>query len=728
MVTRAKGSILHYIAAFNQELQKIGQISPQEFAEQYASNADYLPKISYDPTTAKFWEEFNLDPEENNKNPHRQNYRGADFRLNSEELEVFKKNGFVVSKRLGSRNFTDLFYRIYSDDLPVFVSADAILHAWHRSYDAMLEQLEETYLSNSLNEILKSMAEKISNAVAEYGEGIFKSSLTDADYFLAVARSLLTGQVVETHLKQDSRVAETLAAVESLKIQSINLFGRGQKMDFSQFKVRGHYENSQQLQQYFRAMMWCGRVEFRIAGNSEESSPRELGAAIVLYNLLERSGKFEQWQQFDEILQTFVGETDSMTFAQLGDILDKAKIKSPTQIDSWEQLAEIQANIVNLEVGVQGISSHLYKLPKDKPKVQLPHSFTVMGQKFVLDSWVTSQVVYDKICWDNEKVQRRIPTSLDVAFAVLGNNQVVPELVERIEDKDGRKFRDGLNYQHNLAAVKEVIEQQDETVWEKNIYMNWLATLRTLSTPTTDSKYPKSMRTRAWAMKTVNTQLASWIQLRHDTILYAKQSYAGTLCCYYPAGFVEPRSEFWERFKNMALLTAEQVKKIPKLGRWTGRFLNPFSETLATLKTLAIKELEQEPFTEEDIQFIRKIVEIKHRGSGQPTYSGWYFSLFYKGYEDSRKWDAIVADVHTNPPEAKLNDPGCVLHQGIGNVDLLMIAVDNGDDKTVYAGPVLSHYEFEMPGVQRKSDSEWRQDLKAGQFPPRPQWTKDYLV
>ena len=57
-----------------------------------------------------------------------------------------------------------------------------------------------------------------------------------------------------------------------------------------------------------------------------------------------------------------------------------------------------------------------------------------------------------------------------------------------------------------------------------------------------------------------------------------------------------------------------------------------------------------------------------------------------------------------------------------------MIAVDNGEDKTVYAGPVLSHYEFEIPGVSRKSDSEWRKDIETGQLPPRPAWTNNYLV
>jgi CHAT domain-containing protein/lipoprotein NlpI len=726
VVTRAAGYVLNYIASFNEELQQIGQISPQEFAEQYPTHAEYLPQISYDPTTAKFWDEFNLDPEENNNNPNSKNRRNKDFRLNREELAVFKKNGVVVSERLGASSFAELFYSIYNNDLPVFVSADAILHAWHRSYDAMLEELEETYLAQSLDEILESMAQGISECWLKYSNGVLGLSVKDADYFLAVARSLLQGAPVKTQLNQDARVEGTLAAVQRQELQELTLFGRNRQMDFSQFKVRGHYEHSEPLQRYFQAMMWCGRVDLRIAGTPEEASPRELGAAVIFCYLLEQSGKFYQWQQFDEMLQTFVGKTDSMTFAQLDDILSKANIKSPGDIKDLETLEKLQSDILALEVGVQGIRSDSYKSPQGTEKIQLPRAFTVLGQKFVLDSWATSKVVADEILWDDQKVPRLVPSCLDVAFAVLGNNQVVPDIVERIADTAGNQLRDGLNYQHNLAAVRNVIDGQDEVVWEENIYMNWLATLRQLSAPTIDVKYPEVMRTRAWAMKTVNTQLASWTQLRHDTILYAKQSYSGYLC-EYPAGFVEPRPEFWERFEKMAVLAADLIQKTPFPDRFQSiqkkqseHFQN-FAQTLAILKKIAVKELAQEKLAEEESKFLKDIVEINNM-SGGPFYYGWYPSLFYKERKDSDEWDAIVADVHTNV------EPASVLHQAVGNVDMLMIAVDNGEDKMIYAGPVLSHYEFEMPGVSRKSDSEWREDINNGKLPPRPDWTKNYLV
>jgi hypothetical protein len=223
-----------------------------------------------------------------------------------------------------------------------------------------------------------------------------------------------------------------------------------------------------------------------------------------------------------------------MTFAQLGSVLEQAQIKSPADIKQLATLEQLQANILSSKLGFQNIRSDYYVSPFGSQKMQLPRSFTLLGQKFVLDSWVTSKVVFDDILWNEEKVQRRIPTSLDVAFAALGNNQVVPDLVARMTNTKGRQFRDGLNYQHNLAAVRKVIDKQNQAVWQENLYTNWLATLRELSAPTTEPKYPQSMRTRAWGMKTLNTQLASWTQLRHDTLLYVKQSETEEHCAITP--------------------------------------------------------------------------------------------------------------------------------------------------------------------------------------------------
>ena len=106
----------------------------------------------------------------------------------------------------------------WHNDLPVFISCDTLLQAWHRTYDAILEETEETYLINSAQTILDGMASQLTVASAEVGNGVLQDSLRDADYFIAVARSLLAGTnnpPVPTVLGQDARVAATLADIQA---------------------------------------------------------------------------------------------------------------------------------------------------------------------------------------------------------------------------------------------------------------------------------------------------------------------------------------------------------------------------------------------------------------------------------------------------------------------------------------------------------------------------------
>jgi hypothetical protein len=275
-------------------------------------------------------------------------------------------------------------------------------------------------------------------------------------------------------------------------------------------------------------------------------------------------------------------------------------------------------------------------------------------------------------------------------------------------------------------------------------------------------------------MKTLNTQLASWTHLRHDTILYANQSYTAHGNCVYPAGFVEPRISFWERLEEMAARAADQIATLNYEGKYPlltlpaiqnrqVAHLRSFSETTARLRALAAKELARECFAPADEQFIDGLMEGPAQNfncGATNAYSGWYPRLFYRTiyWTDDLEfhqnhgaggYDALVADVHTDVPclECPGSDPGSVLHEAVGRVNLLMMAVDNGANRFVCAGPVLSHYEFEVTGDPRRiSDTEWKggasrygPSILDGRFPTDvsasrvegltpPAWTRSYLV
>jgi hypothetical protein len=117
----------------------VGQLALGDFVSLYTPTNLYLPRISFDPTTAEFWDPFNLDPAVHNAT-NAADRRLTDFRLTTNEFAIFQINGFVVSQRLGTYSFADSFYKVFTDDLPVFFSCDAALHAWHRSYMGMLEE------------------------------------------------------------------------------------------------------------------------------------------------------------------------------------------------------------------------------------------------------------------------------------------------------------------------------------------------------------------------------------------------------------------------------------------------------------------------------------------------------------------------------------------------------------------------------------------------------------
>jgi hypothetical protein len=755
---------LGFNAAFEAELKKVGQISTGEFARRY-SPPDYLPRPSWDPTTAKFWERLMTDPKAKTQTdkpntltshpPDKikllQSVRPLgepyDFRLHDDEVELFRRNGFVVSERMGSHSFTDLYHRIYVHDLPVFVTADSLLHAWHRQFDRLLEGLETEEIQPALDQLLAAMAGELPAAEKAYRSDVLKNSVRDVDFFLCVARRLLMpGSDAKTAFDQEPRVQAALQACDQLTTHEFELFGQRRTIDFSQFKPRGRYDQSDGAKQYFRGVMWLGRIDFRVAGTKDRNQElRELGAVVVLDDLLRRSGHTDDWQELDRLLTQFVGQCDCANFSQIDAFL-QAQNSVPAAKMTDDMLGRIHQNLETGQLNQQQIRGDLFfVVPGDPKKLILPTNFAFLGQRFILDSWALTKVAYDDIEWSGKKVQRRMPSCLDVSFAVFANNSTTSRLHDRLMTTTGKRFRDGLPYQHNLAAVRGVIDTLPESTWNSSIYTKWLRCLRELSTPTTDVQYPEAMRTEAWAQKETVTQLASWTEMRHDTVLYAKPSYSSGERCLYPAGYVEPIPHFWRRFDEMvhqtlaffeqSQLAGRQDKYAPGQQRARQGRLNSlknFAAATATLRTIAEKQLAQTELNAEETKFLQEIV-VTNNMCGAPPIGGWYPQLFSHrsdrpNLDDAHKWTAIVTDVHTDPPDPIADDPGGVLHEGVGNVQLLIVAIDSGADRVVYAGPVFSHYEFDAPSDVRLSNDEWQAQLRENKTAPPDEWTKSYSL
>jgi hypothetical protein len=237
------------------------------------------------------------------------------------------------------------------------------------------------------------------------------------------------------------------------------------------------------------------------------------------------------------------------------------------------------------------------------------------------------------------------------------------------------------------------------------------------------------MRTEVWQRKQLQTQLALWAELRHNTVLYAKQSYTGRVMCEYPAGYVEPYPETYARIKFFAEEAARRIEAVDfeldgfdhtDMKRRQVEFLKQMAETVGKLERLARKELAAEPFTSEEQEWLKKVIDIRGGGSGPPTYSGWYCQLFYGGGERSAAWEPTIVDVHTDP------NSRTVLEQGVGNCTFLVVAIDNAGDRMIYVGPAYSYYEFHQPVENRLTDEDWARMLIRGEAPQRPAWTSGF--
>src|SRR5262249_35768961 len=145
-------------------------------------------------------------------------------------------------------------------------------------------------------------------------------------------------------------------------------------------------------------------------------------------------------------------------------------------------------------------------------------AFMLLGQRYVFDSEVFSAVTYGKLA-----VKRMMPSPLDVAWGVFHNPAALDLLAPEL-----RTF----GYRDALDDISRQGERMGKELWEGSLYHRWLGALRQLSPdPQRDAALPAVMHTDAWSRRLLNTQLASWAQLRHDTLLYAKQSFTSVAIC-----------------------------------------------------------------------------------------------------------------------------------------------------------------------------------------------------
>ena len=650
-------------------------------------------KLSYDPRKSEYLDRI----------------QASALALNDAELSLLGEHGFVISKRSAFPTFVRGYAAIYSEDLPVYISADAILEAVHSSYDSVLRFTEEGALVKELTQMLSSMHARLPS-LAEQDQG----SAADLDVYLTVARSLLKGSELSPVAGGEPKTVHDLyqLATTASGQASVTLFGAERQFDASQFQPRGHYTDSRELTAYFRAMIWLGRSDFRLIETNSDGTQeflREQYDAMLLLRQTMSDEELDRFKRVDGALQAFMGESDSMTVTDVDGLLadlgglDAARAASD---------AKVEATLRAGGYGIQRIASQIMVNDGSVASLPLARSFALFGQRYVLDSHVFSQVVYDRL-----PSKRMLPNPLDVAFAALGNDQALAPLESELGKFAG--------YPGALEGARVLADAHGTDFWQANMYNLWLSSLRALSpgadlTEPANQGLPQITGTQAWGRRILNTQLGSWAELRHDTLLYAKQSYTGVPSCNYPDAYVDPYPEFFSRLRQFAdhgIALADALESLLELDAPLLRsYYTKLEATLATLEGMAKNQREGKPFSAEQMAFVNRAVRVVKDDEGCTTIEvpdGWLSELYLEPMT-SIKAAPTVADVHTQAADEAGNTVGRVLHVATGYPRLMVTTIDTCQGPRAYVGVTFAYHERVTEDYQRLNDEDWSTILERG--------------
>jgi hypothetical protein len=655
----------------------------------------FVSGLSYDPTKAEFLDRI----------------QGSALALTDGELAALGKNGFMISQRREFPTFLRGLAEIYASHLPLYITADTLLEAVHSSYDQILRSVESTMLVPELRSLLTGMRKRLPNSHAR------SETRADADLYLTVALSLLEGTPVAPAAGASKEQVDkiTKLANNAQGTTDLTLFGvKRTEEDFSQFKPRGHYESSPELQRYFRASMWLGRVDLRLLETQRDGTQlfrREQYLAMLLMHELvgEDLASFER---IDATIRTLVGESDYMVLPEVEKLVaDLGGAEAARAADD----AAVARAIVAGGYGAQQISSHIV-VNETSDTLPLSRSFALLGQRYVVDAHVLSEVVYDRL-----QSKRMMPSALDAAFAALGNAQALalhPEL-DQFADLPGA-----------LARTRVLVDSHDQSFWDANLYNLWMQALRGLS-PAADlsnpgaSGLPQVAGSEAWGRRLLNTQLGSWAELRHDTLLYAKQSYSGVPACDFPDAYVDPYPQVFRALERYAAAGSRiadlVVERDAGLGARISSYFAVLGATVSRLADMAERELRGEPFTAEQLAFINRAVRVERQSAICTTIDvpdGWYADLFFNR-NDTLEFNPTIADIHTQPADEGGNRVGRVLHVGTGYPRMMVTTVDSCQGTPrAYAGVVYAYHEQTTEGFERLTDQTWERRFQTGEERP----------
>ncbi|WP_291723402.1 DUF3160 domain-containing protein [Bernardetia sp.] len=621
-------------------------------------------------------------------------------------LEKLGQNGFVIVP-----NDNIQLFHVYEENdyrqTPNFVTTDMYLQLFHMYFLYVLRTLEEEKFAPMLANLCEGLYEANYKLAQKETDPTLKEAAQWNSTYFAVALHLLNQKnkpVVAAHKTfYDTEIKNVMAAQDN-----VSEFLDYQNIEFaySLFKPRGHYTRKETLKNYFRAMMWIQTVP-QCLDNDKHLLRMALNAHFL--NTEKSAGK-SLIQLYKGILEptTFlIGEPDNLSTLNIVNLLGEIGIQSPQTLTQKAPLDALRKKLETLAK----------TLNKIKPEIEksCPDKINLMPQRYLVDNEILQRLVE---VVEGKASKRPFPKGLDV-LAAFGNEAAEKNLVEVYDEKNNWD-----EYMPRLEKLQSKLKDYNE--WDEAVYNKWIYTL--LGSFEYDSRTPVHLKSDAWDLKTLNTSLASWAELKHDAILYAEQPMAaecggGGPPDPYTLGYVEPNAVFWKRLLELVDLNATLLKKHNLYASFESK-TTQMREQIEFLNKISEKQLSGQKLTEQEYR------ELEYIGGAVEMFT---LSIIDNKFSYLDSWEnvtgpdksvAVVADIYTNGVD--INKKG-ILHVGVGKVNDIFVIVEIDGYLYLTRGGTFSYHEFVKALDTRLTDEEWQKILETEQKPSLPKFLEPIL-
>lgn len=628
--------------------------------------------------------------------------------LSDEITEKLGQNGFVVCGYAG-REFFEVYEMNRYDMIPNFVTVDSLMHTYHLYFSYLLKNIEKEYLTDTITQLSLQMLDSSKEQYDRLrGTEWEEAARRNVAFFTIGAKLLDESTVVDDDVKEI--VEWELAHID--QADNVYMSEVSQVMeDYTQYIPRGYYDGDERLEQYFRAMMWYGRIHF-----SQDNGDMDRSALLISKALADNAETYKLWESVYAVTSFFAGTSDDIgvceyipaVFEAYGS--DAALEDLIGNQDAFMRFRQITATLTPPQIN---------SIPIQDGEDNVIPGFRFMGQRFTIDAAIMQKLIYSNVEENSKGDKRMLPDVLDVP-AALGSETALDILTEKGE-------ADYADYMENMNRLREGLSAADASLWSASLYANWLNTLRPLLIPKGEG-YPIFMQSEEWTKKNLECFAGSFTELKHDTILYSKQVIAEMGGGYDEEpddrGYVEPEPLVYARFSNLARLTAQGLKEYGMLAPLDEENLRRLQQMADQLLTISKKELVDEVLTPDEYEFIKSY--------GGSIEHFWYEVVKEESNDGVSTQEcpaAVVVDVATDPN-------GAVLEMATDDPSMILVVVKVDGKIKIAKGSVYSFYQFTWPMDDRLTDEKWRQMI--GDLPDedgnynydipveKPEWTHSY--